>query len=283
VFWGGTYLATKLAVETIPPFLLGGLRFFTAGALVFLWEWRKGNAWPEMNEWLGAGKVGGLLLVVSMGGLNWAQQFIPSGIAAIIFATVPLWMVLFGWYRSCKARPQGRSFTGLLLGFCGIVFLVSRSMAEFGNNPLAVLGFGMATLASAAWAWGSLSSRYAPQPDSPLMAAAMQNLIGGACYFLISFCVGEWGAFSAGQMSPASFLSLIYLIVFGSLVGFGAYIWLLKVADPTLVSTYAYINPIVAVVLGCTVAGELLTTSDMMAAAVVVFAVVLIVKQPSRP
>lgn len=283
LFWGGTYLAMKVAVETIPPFLMGGLRFFTAGAIVYLWEWQKGTAPPTKVQWLSAARVGGLLLVCAMGGLTWAEQFIPSGIAAIIFATVPLWMALIAWGFQGGDRPNSFIITGLFLGFCGVMLLVKNSVPHLSNNPLEWLGYVVVTLASVSWAWGSLCSRTAALPESPFMSVALQNLTGGTCYFLISLLSGEWNSFAISSISLHSALSLIYLIIFGSLIGFGAYIWLLKTADPTLVSTYAYVNPVVAIFLGWTLAGEQLTSSDIVAALIIVCAVIIITKNQHKP
>jgi len=277
-FWGGTYLAMKIAIDTIPPFLMGGLRFFTAGAMVYLWELGKGTPHPHKSQWRGAAMVSGLLLVCSMGGLAWAEQFIPSGIAAIIFATVPLWMALIAWLFQNGDRPQIFVILGLALGFCGVILLVKNSVTPLGSNTLEWLGYIVVTLASISWAWGSLYSRIAQLPESPFMSVALQNLIGGACYILISLLFDEWSTFALCNVSLNSALSLIYLIFFGSLIGFGAYIWLLKVANPTIVSTYAYINPVVALFLGWTIAGEQLTSSDTVASAIILCAVIIITK-----
>ena len=280
-FWGGTYLAMKVAIETIPPFLMGGLRFFTAGALVYLWEWRKGTQHPVKSQWLSAAMVSTLLLVLSMGGLVWAQQFIPTSIAAIIFATVPFWMALIDWIFHGGNRPRPLVILGLIVGFCGVILLVKNSVTQIEGNTLEWLGYLVATLAAISWAWGSLCSRTSRLPKSPFMSVALQNLTGGACYFLLSLLLGEWANFSFGTISMSSTLSLIYLVIFGSLIGFGAYIWLLKSTDPTIVSTYAYVNPVVAVFLGWLLAGEQLTSSDTFAAAIILCAVIIITKAQS--
>jgi drug/metabolite transporter (DMT)-like permease len=280
-FWGGTYLAMKIAIETIPPFLMGGLRFFTAGALVYLWEYRKQSSPPRKSQWLSAAAVSILLLVLSMGGLVWAQQFIPTSIAAIIFATVPFWMALIDWTFYGGKRPKPLVVLGLSVGFGGVILLVNNSVAQDSNIPSNWLGYLVATLAAISWAWGSLCSRTTRLPESPFMSVALQNLTGGAVYFLLSLLLGEWGRFSLGTLSVSSVLSLIYLIIFGSLIGFGAYIWLLKSTDPAIVSTYAYVNPVVAVFPGWLLAGEQLSRADICAAAIILCAVIIITKAQS--
>ena len=282
LFWGGTYLAMKVAIHTIPPFLMGGLRFSTAGALVFLWQWRQGAAMPAPTHWWRAAKIGFLLLVLSQGGLAWSEQFVPTGIAAIIFATVPLWMALIAWGFQRGQRPHSTVLVGLVLGFSGILLLVKNTVSNLGGNPLEWLGYCVVTLASVAWAWGSLSSRNAAIPGSPFLAAAMQNLTGGVCYLLISLLSGEWSALSSSSFSTASVMSLLYLIVFGSLIGFGSYIWLLKISDPTLVSTYAYVNPVVALFLGWALGGETLAMSDIAATAIILCSVIIITRKQAQ-
>ena len=277
-FWGGTYLAMKVAIETIPPFLMGGLRFFTAGALVYLWEWRKGSPHPNHSQWRRAAAVSTMLLVFSMGGLVWAQQFIPTSIAAIIFATVPFWMALIDWIFQGGDRPRPFVIFGLAVGFCGVILLIQNSITKVEGGVLDWLGYLVATLAAISWAWGSLCSRTSRLPKSPFMSVALQNLTGGTAYFFLSLLLGEWGSFALENISMSSALSLIYLIIFGSLIGFGAYIWLLKSTDSTIVSTYAYVNPVVAVFLGWLLAGEQLTSSDTFAAAIILCAVIIITK-----
>ena len=214
--------------------------------------------------------------------IYWAEQFVPSGTAAIIFATVPLWMAIIAWVCQNSGRPKTFVIAGLTLGFCGVILLVQTSVTQIGSNPLEWLGYLVVTLASVAWAWGSLYSRTARLPESPFLSVALQNLTGGACYFFISLLSGEWTAFSASNISLDSAFALVYLIIFGSLIGFGAYIWLLKTADPTLVSTYAYVNPVVAVFLGWALANEQLALSDSAAAAIILCAVIIITKNQTR-
>lgn len=278
LFWGASYLPMKTACDTIPPFIMNALRFFTVSLVIGLWEWRQGMTMPAKAEWQGTAKVGGLLLVCATGGLVWAGQFIPSGIAAIIFATVPLWMAFLSWLTASGNRPNSTMLTGLVLGFCGVAFLIGTSLSQDISSPLASLGYIIAFLAAAAWAWGSLYSRTAPLPKSPFLSIAMQNVFGGIGCLAISLLAGEWTAFNFYNISFSSMLSLAYLILFGSIIGLSAYLWLLKVTDPMLVATYAYVNPIVALFIGWAFADETLTLSVAVSVAIILTAVYLITK-----
>lgn len=276
--WGGTYLAMRFAVETMPPFTLAGIRFVIAGGLLFCWQLARGAGWPAGRHWRGAAVVGVLLLVGGNGGVVWAEQTVPSGLAAVIVATVPLWMALLAWLWQGGDRPGGAVAAGLALGFAGTALLVGST----GGAAAHWSGYAALVGAAAAWAAGSLYSRVAPLPAAPLTAIALQMLTGGAGCLLMGLAGGEWAALAAAQVSLRSVLALGYLIVFGSLVGFSAYIWLLKAADPVLVSTYAYVNPVVAVALGWLLAGETLTGRDAAAAALIVLAVVVISRASFR-
>ncbi|HZW83154.1 MAG TPA: EamA family transporter [Candidatus Deferrimicrobium sp.] len=282
VFWGGTYLAMKIAIETIPPFIMGGTRFLTAGLLVYMWEIYRGQKHPEKAHWLYASLLGILMLFFGQGGIIWAQQYVPSGVAAIIFATVPLWMTLISWVSKGTQRPNNLVIFGLFLGFFGIVLQVKNSLLGVGVNQAQLVGYIVLILAALSWAWGSVYSRVFRLPASPLMSVALQMLTGGTLYIVVSLLTGEWKQFGVLSVSLGSILSLGYLILFGSIIGFGAYIWLLKVADPTMVSTYAYVNPVVAVLLGCTLAGEPLTLNDALVAALILTSVVIISRNYRR-
>jgi drug/metabolite transporter (DMT)-like permease len=282
VFWGGTYLAMKIAIETIPPFIMGGTRFLTAGLLVYIWEIYKGQKLPEKSHWLYASLLGILMLLIGQGGIIWAQQYVPSGVAAIIFATVPLWMTLISWVCQGAQRPNNLVIFGLFLGFFGIVLQVKNSLLGVDINSNHWVGYIVLILAAVSWAWGSVFSRVFRLPASPLMSIALQMLTGGTFYIVVSLLKGEWKQFEVLSISLGSMLSLGYLILFGSIIGFGAYIWLLKVADPTMVSTYAYVNPVVAVFLGCTLAGEPLTLNDAVVAMLILTSVVIISRNYRR-
>ena len=278
VFWGGTYIAMKFAIETLTPFMMAGTRFMTAGAILYIWQMAQGAKPPQAIHWRNAGIVGGLLLLGGNGGVVWAEQIVSSGIAAIILAIVPLWMVLLAWLWQGGKPPNGMVIAGLLLGFIGIALLVKNSGGEVSNTSSQWIGYIAVLFASLSWAVGSIYSRVAKLPSAPFMSIAMQMLTGGMLCMLFGLLTGEAGRVDLAQVSVRSALAVGYLIFFGSIIGFSAYIWLLKAADSAIVSTYAYVNPIVAVILGWALAGEQMTTQDAVAAAIIVVAVILITK-----
>jgi drug/metabolite transporter (DMT)-like permease len=274
LIWGSTYLAIRWAVETIPPFLMAGTRFFIAGALLYAWMRLRGVPKPEPLHWVSATIVGGCLLVGGNGGVVWVERGgFPSGLTALMIATVPLWMALLQRLRG--VRMGGGVAVGLLLGFVGIILLIGPGELSIGSR-VDPIGATVLIGASLSWAVGSLYSRRARLPESALLATAMEMLAGGALLILTGLALGEHGAVRLSAISPQSFFSYLYLILFGSLVGFTAYIWLLRVTTPVLVSTYAYVNPVVAVLLGATLAGETITIRTLLAAVIILIAVALI-------
>lgn len=281
IFWGGTYLAMKFAIETLPPFIMAGIRFITAGAIVYVWQITQGVEKPKAVHWKNATVVGGLLLLGGNGSIVWAEQMVSSGLAAIIVAIVPLWMTLLAWLWQGGERPRGMVFGGLVLGFIGIILLVKNSSGEVSNLSSQWLAYIAVVFASISWATGSIYSRVAKLPSAPFMAIGMQMLTGGLLCLLFGLLMGEAARFDLGQISIQSALSVGYLIIFGSIIGFSAYIWLLKVADPTVVSTYAYVNPVVAVILGWIFAGEQMTIQDGVGATIILLAVIIITKANS--
>jgi len=279
IFWGGTYLAMKFAIETMPPFMMAGIRFMTAGAIVYAWQVYRGTPSPTVTHWKNAAIVGGLLLLGGNGGVVWAEQMVSSGIAAIIVATVPLWMALIAWLWQGGSRPNGMVMSGLLIGFMGIILLVKSSGgSDLSGTTTPWVGYAALVTASLSWAIGSIYSRIAKLPEAPLLAIAMQMLTGGFFCLVFGIITGEGGRFDVTAISLQSALALGYLIFFGSIVGFSAFIWLLKAADPTIASTYAYVNPIVAVILGWALAGEQMTLQAALAALIIVISVVMITK-----
>jgi drug/metabolite transporter (DMT)-like permease len=275
-FWGGTYLAIRYAVETIPPFLMAGTRFLVAGAVLFIWRRAAGDPAPTPAQWLRAGLVGLLLLLGGNGLVSLAEQKVASGIAALIVGSVPLWMTTIEALRPGGARPNTLGILGLVCGFGGIVLLVAPSLV--GGNPAASHPLGIITLLCAAFFWslGSIYSRYARLPDSSLLSTGMEMLAGGVGLYLAGTFTGEWNALVLADINARSWLSLLYLILFGSMAAFTAYAWLLRNAPVSLVATYAYVNPIVAILVGSLFAGETLNMHVLLSALIIIGSVVLI-------
>ena len=278
VIWGSTYLAIRFAIETLPPFWMAGVRFLVSGLLLYGWARWRGAPRPSRVHWGSAALIGGLLLMGGNGAVVWAEQRLDSGAAALLVSTVPLWMVLFEWLRKGGTRPTLGVVAGLALGFAGLVMLVKPGGGGFNGAGVAVLLLGCMS-----WAWGSLRSRHVPLPESPILTTGMEMLAGGALLMVLGLLTGEAGRLDLAGASLKSVLALGYLTTFGSLVGFTAYIWLLRVTSPALVSTYAYVNPVVAVLLGWAFAGEPLTAGMLVAAAVILTGVALITVFRNRP
>ncbi len=275
VIWGSTYLAIRFAIETMPPLLMAGVRFLFAGALLYAWSRARGTAAPTGAQWRAAAVVGGLLFVGGNGAVVVAEQWVPSGLVALLVAAVPLWLVILDWIWGAGKAPSRRVALGLVGGFAG-VGLLAGSPGVGAESRLELVGAGLVMAGSLAWAAGSLYSRYAATPPRPRMWVAMQMLAGGAFLLPLAAVSGEIGAFDLAAVSRRSVLALLYLVVFGALVAFTAYIWLLSASTPERVGTYAYVNPAVALFLGWALADEPLTPRSILAAIVIVGAVVVI-------
>jgi drug/metabolite transporter (DMT)-like permease len=275
VVWGSTYLAIKIAIETLPPFLMAGTRFLLAGALMYAWARIRGAARPTAANWRSAAVVGVLLLLGGNGSVVWAEQSVPSGVAALLVAMLPLWMVLIEALRPNGSRPTRQVVVGLALGLGGLLLLLGPG-AVAGGGHVDPVGAAVLILASVWWASGSLYSRTAPLPGSPQLATGMQMLAGGLVLTLVGVGAGEAGRVDLAAASIRSVAALAYLVFFGSIVAFTAYIWLLRVTTPARVSTYAYVNPVVAVLLGWGLGGETVTPLMLVAGAVIVLSVVII-------
>ncbi len=285
IVWGSTYLAIRFAIQTIPPFLMAGLRFLLAGGLLYAWRRLQGDPRPTRLEWRSAAIVGGFLLVGGNGGVVWAEQRVASGIAALLVGSSPLWMVLIDLLRPRKdgsrIRLSWMAVVGVLVGFAGIALLAGPSQITGLHGDIDLVGMAVLTLAAFLWAIGSLYSRSAPLPSSPLMGTGLEMLCGGLGLMILGTFTGEWSQLHVMAISTQSLLGLGYLVIFGSLVGFASYTWLLRAAPTTLVSTYAYVNPLVAIFMGNLLAKEPLTPRVLLSAAIIIGAVALITL--SRP
>lgn len=278
VVWGSTYLGIAVAIETLPPFLMAAARFLLAGAILYPVAVRLGDRHgdrPGPRQWTAAFVTGAPLLVVGNGGVVWAQQTVPTGLAALIIASVPLWLAVLD--RAIYGRRLSRqAVAGLALGFGGIAVLVDVD-GTGGADPA---GAAVLVLAASGWALGSLLSRSAPLPKRLLVAAAMQMLAGGTLFAVLGLATGEASHVHPAAFSGRSLVALGYLVVFGSIVAFSCYGWLLRTARTSLVGTYAYVNPVVAVLLGWAVLEEAITTRMLLAGGTIVAAVALIVTAP---
>jgi drug/metabolite transporter (DMT)-like permease len=274
--WGSTYLAIRFAVETLPPLLMAGARFVLAGAIVLAWaRARDGSAWPTRGEWRTGVISGALLLLGGNGGVAWAEQRVPSGIAALLVAIVPLWMVVLEWLRPGGRRPRAAVFAGVGLGLAGLALLVGPDSLRSGGGSEKV-GAVVLVLASLSWAAGSLYTRWAPRARSGTVGVGTQMLAGGLVLLLAAVITGEPARLDLAHASTRSLLGFAYLVSFGSLIGFTAYFYLLGHTTAAKAATYAYVNPVVAVLLGWAIGHEAITGRTMLAAAVILAGVATI-------
>jgi drug/metabolite transporter (DMT)-like permease len=282
VLWGSTYLAIRFTLESLPPFAMAASRFLIAGTLLFAWARWRGAAAPKAIHWRSATIVGVLMLLGGNGGVVWAEQRVPSGLAALLVATVPLWMVMLDGAGRGWRRPPTQVLLGVAAGLAGVALLVGPGRFA-GGHAVDPLGAAVLIFASLCWTAGSLYSRRAVLPASPLVATAMEMIGGGAGLAVAGLLSGDWQRLDLAAATPRSLMAVAYLIVFGSLVGFTAYVWLLRVSTPPLVATYAYVNPVVAVLLGWALADEPVNARTLIAAAIIVGAVMLITTHRAKP
>lgn len=273
IIWGTTYLGIHLAIETIPPFLMTGFRFGLAGVLLFAWARYRGAPMPTRVNWRAAAISGFILFILNNGLLVWAEGpgGVPTGIAAVLIATVPMWIVLLTWLRPGGTYPGGMVITGLVVGFIGIILLSSPGAAS-GN----MVGIAAVLVSAFFWAFGSLYAKNAPLPASTTMATAIQLLCGSVMQLALAFPTGEIANFDVTTISTTSLLAMLYLGIISSIFAYSAYVWLMRVSTPTKVSTYAYVNPVVAVFLGWLLVNEELTPRTLIAAAIIIAAVIMI-------
>jgi len=275
IIWGTTYLAIRLAIETIPPFLMAATRFLLPGLFLFALLRLRGEATPRRLHWRSALIIGGLLMVGGNGLITWSEQRVPTGTASLVIATVPLWITLFDWLVFKGIRPGKQVILGLFLGLIGIVLLVGPGQLR-GTDDFNLFGLLILLLAPVLWSMGSLYSRGAPLPENHFMSTAIEMICGGAMLLLVGLAGGEAGRLELGAVSRQSLAAMAYLAIFGSLIAFSAYIYLLKNVQPTKVATYSYVNPVIAVFLGWQVLDEVVTPTTIGAVVAIVLAVVLI-------
>lgn len=282
IVWGSTYLAIRFAVESLPPFLMASARFLAAGSILWITLRLSGAPRATLRQWRASAIVGTLLLAGGNGLVSWSEQWVPSAIAALIVGTMPLWMVLLEWILYDGRRPTLTVGLGLALGFAGVALLAGN-----GNHAGSASRWGVAALFLGCifWAYGSLRSRKVDQGPSMLMACAMQMIGGGTVMLIIASGLGEWSHLQVSAISMKSILAFVYLVLVGALVGYTSYAWLLRTVSPTAVSTYAFVNPVVAVFLGWWLGNETISGRTLLAGAMVVGAVALMTmrRRPARP
>ncbi len=278
LLWGSTYLGIRFAIETIPPYLMSGIRFLTAGLILYTIFRIREREKPQLKHWRSAAIIGGFLLLGGNATVAWAEQRVPSGIASLVIATMPLWIVLLDWLWQKRDRPDGRVIAGLALGFAGMTVLVSQGSGD-GAPGVDLIGVTALLGAAILWATGSLYSRGAPLPKSPLLGIGMQMICGGLLVVCAGLLGGEAGRLDVAAISLTSWIAWGYLAVFGSMIGFSCYLWLMKVAPAEKVATYAYVNPVIAVFLGWAFAGEDITLQTLVASALIIASVVLIINR----
>ena len=276
IVWGSTYLGIRFAIETIPPFFHATIRFLISGIILLLWQRQAGQEMPTRKQWISTAIIGNLLLLGGNGLVAWAEQTIPSGVAALIIGAIPMFLVVTEALRPGGVRPGWNAIIGLLIGFGGIFLLVGPAEITGSGASLDPLGVGALLMACVFWSIGSIYSKTADLPKSSLMTTSAQMLTGSIGLFIISGLTGEWSNLDPAGVSMRSLLGLTYLIFIGSLIGFVSYGWLLQNAPISLVATYAYVNPIVAVLLGNWLAAEPLEPRIWLATAIIIGSVIFI-------
>ena len=282
IVWGSTYLAMRVGVETMPPLSLATVRFVLAGGILFAIVKLRGAPWPDARQWRDNALVGAFLLLGGNGPVVWAAQYIPSGIGSLLVGLAPMWMVLIEWAFPGGRRPGPYTAAGLLIGFTGIIVLVAPWEHTGGAGALPLKGVAAILLSTVFWAAGSIISRHVRNPAPAFSASAMQMLCGGGALAIAALIRGEPAMIQTGAISLRSWIAFFYLIVFGSLGGFSAYTWLIANSTPARVSTYAYVNPVVAVFLGWLILDEPVTPRTLLAAAIVVTSVVIIIARKNK-
>jgi drug/metabolite transporter (DMT)-like permease len=279
--WGSTFLAIRVGVREVPPFLLAGVRFLVAGIVLYAWMRAKGTPSPAVREWRAASLLAVLIFVFDYGFLFWAEKRVPSGIAAVMMATIPVFMALSEIVIMKTQRLSARLAMALLIGIGGVTVLVSRTLS-FGEVPIDTAGACALIVAAISWSLASALTRKLPLPAAKAMSSAAQMLTGGILLTLTAALLGEFRGFHIQAVSRAAWLALAYLIVAGSIVAFTAYVWLIHHESPTKVGTYAYVNPVVAVLVGYFLGGEAIGPRTILGTILVLVSVIVITTTPSK-
>jgi drug/metabolite transporter (DMT)-like permease len=277
--WGSTFLAIRVGVREVPPFLLAAMRFFVAGLVMYVWLRLSATAPPNRREWVGAAGLGALIFVLDYGCLFWAEQRVPSGIAAVVLATIPVFITLMEIIFLRTQRLTVRLALTLIVGLFGVAVLMNHSFS-LGEVPVDRAGAIALLVASFTWSIATTLTKRIPLPPSKPMSAAAQMLTGGALLFVLAAITGEFSGFQVRAVSYTAWFALVYLIIAGSIIGFTAYVWLLHYESPTKVGTYAYVNPVVAVAVGYFVGGETIGSRTLLGTLLVLVSVVAITTMP---
>ncbi len=283
LIWGSTYLGIRFAIESIPPFLMAGSRHLLAGLLLYTWSrlWQRVPG-PTRQDWVRAAGLGVLMLVTANGATTWAEQLVPSGLTALIVCTSALWLVLLNWLWLGAARPGARTVAGLVAGFGGVALLVVPGNFA-GSEHVDLLGAVVLTGAALSWSVGSIYAIKLSRPRHPTLFVSQQMIVAGGILLALAALTGELRGFAFHNISGTSASAYLYLAVFGSLISYSAYFWLIRHTTPDRLATISYVNPLVAVILGWALAGESLSLRIMVAGAVILFAVALITTTRMRP
>ncbi len=281
IIWGSTYLAIRYAVETIPPFMMIGIRSLSAGIILYLLSRIKSKEKIKRENILPLFTIGAMFFLIGHGLLAWAQQYVPSGMAAVLIASEPLWVIGIEWFFLKDTRVKLRGIFGLFLGFVGIVYLIiattgiSSSSNDFLGSVLIVVG-------ALSWGGGAVYSRVANIPRTLMLSSGMELIFGGVLVLIASFIIGEPAQFQLSQVTLESLLGLLYLVTFGSVIAFSAYVWLLGYTSVTRISTHTYVNPVIAVFLGWLIASEQITTALLIATVIIIISVYLVLYDQYR-
>jgi drug/metabolite transporter (DMT)-like permease len=279
--WGSTFLAIRVGVREVPPLLLAAIRFSLAGLVLYLWMLARGERSPTFREWRSASLLGLVIFVFDYGLLFWSEKRVPSGLAAVMLAMIPAFMALSEIIFLRTQQLTLRLGVALLIGIGGVAVLMSRSL-NLGGAPVDKVGAGALIFASISWSIAAAISRKVPLPSSKVMSSGAQMLSGGILLFIAAALFGEFRDFHPAAVSRGAWWALLYLIVFGSIIGFTAYVWLLHHESPTKVGTYAYVNPIVAVLVGYFLGGEAISERTILGTLFILVSVIVITTTPSK-